>query len=79
MAWPTTNDPRTEFVTIRLTKSEAADLDALAANHAGGVRSKALRWALDRVVSAEKRKAAKNKQKPTGGGGLHQHDEDGAQ
>lgn len=27
MAWPTTNDPRTEFATMRMTETEDADLD----------------------------------------------------
>jgi hypothetical protein len=57
--WPTTNDPRTVFVTVRLTASEAADLDAHAA--AGGMsRSQAVRDAVDRVIAASKRKKSQS-------------------
>lgn len=27
MAWPTTNDPRTEFATLRMTEGESSDVD----------------------------------------------------
>lgn len=56
MSWPTTNDPRTEFITLRLTVSEAADLDAY--RQAGGFRSRsaALRNCADRVIAAEKKR-----------------------
>ena len=56
MAWPTTNDPRTEFVTLRLTVGESADLDAYAARK-GMKRSEAVRNAVDRVIAAEKKRA----------------------
>lgn len=58
MAWPTTNKPRTEFVTIRLTVEEAADLDAYAAT-LGSSRSKTVRGAVARVIAAEQRRARK--------------------
>lgn len=58
MAWPTTNNPRTEFVTLRLTADEAADLDVLA-NAQGQSRSAAVRDAVARVIEAEQRKAAR--------------------
>lgn len=58
MAWPTTSNPRTEFVTLRLTAAEAADLDALAASQ-GASRSEAVRSAVTRVIAAEKRKRGK--------------------
>lgn len=59
MAWPTTSDPRTEFVTVRLTAAEAADLDALAAA-AGQTRSEAVRNCID-VMVAKHKKAARKK------------------
>lgn len=46
MAWPTTSNPRTEFVTMRLTQDEAADLDALVKKTGARSRSAALRHAL---------------------------------
>lgn len=60
MAWPTTNDPRTEFVTLRLTKSEAADLDAYA-KAKRMKRSAAVRSCVDRVIAAEARRNAQQK------------------
>lgn len=58
MAWPTTNDPRTEFVTIRLTANEAAELDQYAQSH-GVSRSIAVRAAvadaLAKTARAQKR------------------------
>lgn len=56
MAWPTTNNPRTEFVTLRLTADEAADLDVFA-NARGQSRSAAVRDAVARVIEAEQRRA----------------------
>jgi len=62
MAWPTTNDPRTEFVTLRFTVSEAAELDAY--RKARGLsRSAAVRDATHRVIEAEKKRAARQKGK----------------
>lgn len=58
MSWPTTNDPRTEFVTLRLTVSEAAELDSYAQKR-GLSRSAAVREAVGRVIAAERRRAAK--------------------
>lgn len=64
MGWPTTDDPKTEFITLRLTASEAADLD----NHvrSGNYRSRsaAVRDAVSRVIAYENKraKAAKRKQ-----------------
>jgi hypothetical protein len=58
MAWRTTAEPRTEFVTLRLTVAEAADLDTMAADNSMN-RSEAVRWSVNRVVAAEKRKKAK--------------------
>jgi hypothetical protein len=56
MAWPTTSNPRTNFVTVRFTDDEAADLDLL-----GSSRSESIRDAVARVVAAEKRRLAKKK------------------
>lgn len=58
MAWPTTNDPRTVFVTGRLTEPEAQDLDWLVARR-GTSRSEVLRAALDNEVAREKKAAAR--------------------
>lgn len=60
MAWPTTNDPRTEFVTLRLTVNEAADLD-LYADARGLSRSAAVRDAVSRVITAEQKRAKRQK------------------
>ncbi len=67
MAWPTTDKPRTEFITLRLTADEAADLDAY--RSAGGFKSRsaAVRDAVDRVIAAEKRRAARKKGGGDGG------------
>lgn len=69
MSWPTTSNPRTEFVTLRLTVDEAADLDWLGGVTNGRNRSDTMRKALDRVISAEKRRAKKTRKagKPTTG------------
>lgn len=61
MSWPTTNDPRTEFVTMRFTKSEAADIDWLIGHTNAKNRSVAVRGCVDRVIAAEKRRAKKQK------------------
>lgn len=55
MAWPTTDDPRTEFVTVRFTASEAADLLWLQGRLNAKNRSAALRQCADRVIAHEKR------------------------
>lgn len=60
MAWKTTSDPKTEFVTIRFTVSEAGELDT-AALAAGMSRSKYVRDCVRRVITAEKRRAARLK------------------
>lgn len=65
MGWPTTDDPKTELVTLRLTVGQAADLD-LHAQANGKSRSAYVRDCVDRVISAEKRRAAK--QTRSGGG-----------
>lgn len=72
MSWPTTNNPRTEFVTLRLTVDEMADLD-LYAGARGLSRSGAVRDAVSRVIAAEKRRDAKqkNRKRPVDSG----HDE----
>lgn len=58
MAWPTTSNPKTEFVTIRLTADEAVSLDG-AASTAGHSRSAYVRDAVRRVIAADVRKQAK--------------------
>lgn len=55
MAWPTTDNPRTEFVTLRLTADEAAELDAYAAR-LQMTRSAAVREAVSQVVGKKPRK-----------------------
>lgn len=60
MAWPTTSDPKTEFVTLRLTVGEAAALDA-AASLAGMKRSAYVRDCVRRVSAADQRRAQRLK------------------
>ena len=59
MAWPTSSNPRTEFVTLRLTADEAADLDGYAGAR-GLSRSAAVRQALARVLAADAKKNKKS-------------------
>lgn len=61
MSWPTTDDPRTEFVTVRFTADEAADIEWLQGKTNAKSRSAAVRQCVDRVVSAERRAAKKQK------------------
>lgn len=61
MSWPTTDDPRTEFVTVRFTTAEAADIDWLKGVTSAKSRSAAVRSAVDRVVSNERKRANKQK------------------
>jgi hypothetical protein len=67
VAWPTTDNPRTEFVTTRFTVDEAADIDWLIAHTGAKNRSAALRNAVDRVVAAEKKRAARQKKQSAPG------------
>lgn len=61
MSWPTTDDPKTEFITVRFTASEAADIAWLQGVTNAKNRSAAVRSAVDRVVAAEKRAARRQK------------------
>lgn len=54
MAWPTTQDPRTEFVTVRFTAQEAQDIDWLIGKTNAKSRSAAVRDAVDRVIAVER-------------------------
>ncbi len=63
MAWPTTQDPRTEFVTVRFTAQEAADIDWLTGHTNAKSRSVAVRDAVDRVIAAERRNKNSGKKK----------------
>lgn len=67
MAWPTTDDPKTEFITVRLTVTEEA-LVAAAASNAGQNRSVYLRECVRRCVEADRRKALRlrGKEAPSG-------------
>lgn len=65
MSWPTTNDPRTEFVTVRFTVTEAADIDWLIGHTNAKNRSVAVRDCVDRVIHAERRRAKKSKTERT--------------
>lgn len=60
MSWPTTDDPRTEFVTVRFTVAEAAELDSHA-QKLGMSRSAAVRDATGRVIAAEARRRSRQK------------------
>ena len=64
MAWPTTSNPRKNFVTLRLTDDEAADIDWLQGITNARDRSAAVRQSVARVVAAERRRAKKQKAKP---------------
>lgn len=61
MSWPKTDDPRTEFVTLRLTATESADVDWLQSHVNAKSRSSAVRDALDRVIAAERKRAARTR------------------
>ena len=61
MAWPTTRNPRTEFVTVRFTVDEAADVDWLQSQTNARSRSSAVRDAVDRVIAAERKRAARTR------------------
>lgn len=52
MAWPTTNDPKTEFVTLRLTVGEMQDLDD-AALRADVKRSAYVRAAVEEKIARD--------------------------
>lgn len=64
MAWPTTSDPRTEFVTLRLTVGESADLDWLC-SQVSQSRSEATRDALAEKVARERAKQVKQQARKT--------------
>ena len=53
MAWPTTQNPRASFVTLRLTDDEVLDLDVLVASR-GTSRSAVVRDALREAVLRDK-------------------------
>lgn len=61
MAWPTTDEPRTEFATVRFTKPEADDIDWLIGVLGVKNRSAAIRQSVDRVIAAERKRAKKQK------------------
>jgi hypothetical protein len=61
MGWPTTDDPRNKFVTVRLTENENDELEAHARAEGHKDRSAATRDALFRVIRADKRRRAKDK------------------
>ena len=65
MAWPKTDDPRTEFTTVRFTRSEAADIDALIATDPDNYpsRSAVVRAATDLLITRERKKQKKAKVK----------------
>lgn len=63
MGWPTTDDPKTEFITLRLTASEAADLDNYVNSTGHKSRSAAVRNAVSRVIAHETRRAKQAKHK----------------
>lgn len=62
MGWPTTSNPRTEFVTLRLTVDEAEALQQMADTRSQS-RSEYVREALGRVVSADQRKQKRAEKK----------------
>lgn len=60
MGWPTTANPKRQFVTLRLSDDDAADLDAAAAT-AGMSRSAYVRDCVRRIKVADAKKAARLK------------------
>lgn len=58
MAWPTTDDPRTEFATVRFTRTEADEIDALIPDPYPN-RSAFLRAAADAEVARQRKTRAK--------------------
>lgn len=65
MAWPTTDEPRTNFVTVRFTDAEMADVLWLQGVVNAKDRSTAVRQCVDRVVAAERKRAAKQRRAST--------------
>lgn len=65
MAWPTTSDPKTEFATLRMTASEAADIDK-AARAAGLSRSAFLRMCAERELDRLKKAGSRAGRKKGG-------------
>lgn len=76
MAWPTTDDPRTEFITLRLTVSEAADVDWLIAQTGARNRSEAVRDAVSLVIGAERRRSARQRRSGAPGPGMKDPEKD---
>lgn len=58
MAWPTTDNPRTEFISVRLTADEATALEMYASANAIS-RSEALRDAVRLLTGGASKKAGK--------------------
>lgn len=50
MAWPTTDDPRTEVITFRLTKKESKAIDRLRKRLGVKTRSEAVRTAVSNEI-----------------------------
>jgi Arc/MetJ-type ribon-helix-helix transcriptional regulator len=77
MAWPTTNDPRTEFVTLRLTVGEMGDVDAAVASGPHKNRSAFVRSCVERCLAADARRAKRNQpSEATPGAGMFAEDDD---
>lgn len=60
MTWKRTDEPRTEFVTVRFSPTEAADLDYLVGRMNAASRSEALRHAVEATVKRERSRAKKS-------------------
>jgi len=61
MAWPTTDDPRTQFVTVRFTVDEESDIQWAAGVLNMKDRSALVREAVDRLVASERKRAKKQR------------------
>lgn len=61
MGWPTTDEPRKNFVTVRLTDDEHADLLYVQGRMNARDRSAAFRGCLERVTAAERKREKKGK------------------
>lgn len=64
MGWPTTSEPRDNFVTVRLTDAEKAEVDAYV-QHIGENQSTAARGAMFKTIRAEMAPKTKKKGRET--------------
>lgn len=61
MSWKRTEEPRTEFVTVRFSPSEAEEIDYLVGRMNAKNRSEAVRTAVASTVKRERSRAKKTR------------------